>query len=529
MKKKNPGGNVVRKFVDNARMNPHRTAIIHYTKKAGHVSVSYGELLRSVAAAADKFRARGIGKGDRVVVFIPMSIDLYRTVLALFYIGAVAVFIDAWGGIERLNQACEIAKPRGFIGSPKAQLLMLVSHLRKLPVKMMEPPLFDLPGKNAGEGSPLTTGSGGPEALTDADEALITFTTGSTGRPKAARRTHGFLRVQHEVLSRSLGLSEDDVDLTTLPIFLLNNLALGITSVIPRFDPARPGDVDPPLIIDQVRSFGVTTTAGSPAFYEGLAAYMKATGERVPLKKLFVGGAPVYPGNARLFREAFPGTEVFAVYGSTEAEPISELTVGDVISADVARGLPVGKKIRGIELRIIRPVDGPVEPGKKGLREFFVKKGGIGEIILNGPHVLKEYLNSPEDFRLNKIVEGGKIWHRTGDAGRVGAEGNLFFYGRVKNRVRTGGETVYTLPLEIMLRGINGITASAILETGHGLIAFLETRGGLSRGMEEYIRHSAGKILREYGNIGIQLIDRIPRDPRHNSKVDYDKLRKIFG
>ena len=529
MKKKNPGGNVVRKFVDNARRNPHRTAIIHYTKKSGHVAVSYGDLLRGVAGAADKFRARGIGKGDRVVVFIPMSIELYRTVLALFYMGAVAVFIDAWGGIERLNQACEIAEPRGFIGTPKAQLLMLVSHLRKLPVKMVEPPLFDFSGKKTREDPPLTKGSDEPEALADADEALITFTTGSTGRPKAARRTHGFLRAQHEVLSRSLELSDDDVDLTTLPIFLLNNLALGITSVIPRFDPARPGDVDPPLIIDQVRTFGVTATAGSPAFYEGLAAYLIATGARMPLKKLFVGGAPVYPGNAKLFREAFPGTKIFAVYGSTEAEPISELPVEDIMRADVVSGLPVGKKIRGIDLRIIRPVDGPVEPGKKGIREYFVKKGGIGEIILSGPHVLKEYLNSPGDFRLNKIVESGKIWHRTGDAGRLGPDGNLYFYGRVKNRVRAGGETVYTLPLEIMLRGISGITATAILETDHGLVAFLETREGLSRGMEEYIRHSAGKILRDFGNIGIQLIDRIPRDPRHNSKVDYDKLRKIFG
>jgi len=529
VKKKTAGGNVVRKFIENAERNPEKPAIIHHTKELGHATVSYGELVRGVEVMAERFRGRGIGKGDRVVVFIPMSIELYRAVLALFYIGAVAVFIDAWGGIRRLNQACEIAGPKGFIGSPKAQILMLASHLRRVAVKMIEPQPFAYQRKKMDDTIARPAGNAVPEHLNDEDEALVTFTTGSTGRPKAARRTHGFLRVQHEVLTRSLGLERDDVDLTTLPIFLLNNLAAGITSVIPRFDPARPGEVDAPLILDQIKRFSVTTSAGSPAFYEGLAADLLETGRRVYMRKLFVGGAPVYPANAKMFRDAFPGAEVLAVYGSTEAEPISELPVEEVIASDVADGLPVGRKIRDVELRIIRPVDGPVEPGAKGLRGFFARKGDIGEIILCGPHVLKEYLNSPEDFRMNKIVDGKKIWHRTGDAGRLAEDGSLFFYGRVKNRIAAGSGSVYTLPLEIALRGINGVTAAALIEVHGGACAFLETRSGLPRAREEYIAGTAKKMLRSHGDIAIQLIDRIPRDPRHNSKVDYDKLRKIFG
>src|SRR5690606_6977711 len=75
--------------------------------------------------------------------------------------------------------------------------------------------------------------------------ALITFTTGSTGRPKAAVRSHALLWAQHEALAEHLRLRPGDVDMPTLPIFVLNNLALGLTSAIPDFDPRRPADIDP--------------------------------------------------------------------------------------------------------------------------------------------------------------------------------------------------------------------------------------------------------------------------------------------
>ena len=77
------------------------------------------------------------------------------------------------------------------------------------------------------------------------DEALITFTSGSTGAAKAAVRTHGFLLAQHAVLARDLELQAGEVDLTTLPIFVLANLASGVCSVIPDVDMRAPADADP--------------------------------------------------------------------------------------------------------------------------------------------------------------------------------------------------------------------------------------------------------------------------------------------
>lgn len=505
---------------------PDKVAIIYYDEKIGHTTVTYAELLRDVRCTASFLLLKGLGKNDRVVVFVPMSYELYRIVLALFYIGAVAVFIDAWGTLDRINHACRIASPVGFIGTPKAWLIMLLSNLRRVRIKIMVSARFGIFRKKKINLQDVAATP--PSDTMEDDEALITFTTGSTGSPKAARRTHGFLRNQHEVLTRSLTISREDVDLTTLPIFLLNNLAAGCTSVIPRFDPAKPGVIHPSLIVDQIMRYGITTSAGSPAFYESLSSYCIDNNMHLPLEKLFVGGAPVYPENSRLLREAFPLADIRAVYGSTEAEPISELPIEEVIECDVHEGLPAGRPIREIDLQIIHPTDGPVVVGKKGLRQFALQQGQVGEIVITGPHVLKEYVNSPHDFSLNKIADGKKIWHRTGDAGKIDRNGKLYFFGRVKNRIKTQKGEIFTLPLEIILKSIGGVSAAAVMGTGSGNIAFLEMKRGTSMPAEEFARREARKILAPYGEFDVKIITHLPRDPRHNSKIDYEKLRKLF-
>ncbi|MBC7865131.1 MAG: AMP-binding protein, partial [Bacteroidia bacterium] len=174
---------------------PDKIAIIKGDKK-----ISFGELQKQVSETAVYFSAKGIGKGDRVLVFVPMGIDLYRIVLALFKIGAVAVFLDEWVSKERLEICCRLAQCKGFIGIPKARLFAFFSsELRKIPVKLR------LKGRI--ENSEMFL----PVNCNENDTALITFTTGSTGIPKAADRTHGFLSEQFKALTDTIHPMATDI------------------------------------------------------------------------------------------------------------------------------------------------------------------------------------------------------------------------------------------------------------------------------------------------------------------------------
>src|SRR5262249_23728933 len=156
---------------------------------------------------------------------------LYAVLLAAFRIGAVAVFVDAWADRARLEQAIERTRPRAFVGVPRAHLLRLASGaVRRVPN-----------ATSVGRGAPRPPrDAAGPVVLTPEAPALVTFTTGSTGRPKAALRTHGFLWSQHLALAELLRPTDRDVDMPTLPVFVLNNLASGVPSILPDFDPRRP-------------------------------------------------------------------------------------------------------------------------------------------------------------------------------------------------------------------------------------------------------------------------------------------------
>ena len=108
------------------------------------------------------------------------------------------------------------------------------------------------------------------EDVPDDEPALVTFTSGSTGVPKAAVRTHGFLMAQHRALEKALEFAEGETDLITLPVFVLANLASGLTSVLADTDLRAPGKADAAAIREQCRRHGVTRCAASPAFFEAL-------------------------------------------------------------------------------------------------------------------------------------------------------------------------------------------------------------------------------------------------------------------
>lgn len=502
--------NITDLFYEAARKSPRKIALIYKSKKTDFDSFSV-----SVTETALYFLKKGIRKGDRVMVFVPMSDHLYRIVLALFKIGAVAVFLDEWVSIKRLNDCCKLAKCKAFIGTPKGLILAwFVPGLRKIPLHLG----LHYAKKNEATQFPETNRN---------DIALITFTTGSTGIPKAAIRTHDLLFEQFQALTPLIKPESNDISMPVLPIVLLLNLGAGITSVIADYKGSKPSSLKPRKIIDQIEEYGINTIIASPFFVKQIARHLldkqlKLSG----IIKIFTGGAPVFPGEASMYESAFAGTDIQIVYGSTEAEPISSVNVKNLVSKAenlLFQGLLVGKPEVCATVKVIRITDENIlVSDMTELENLELKTGETGEIIVSGKHVLTGYLNNPAALNRNKIFIGNQCWHRTGDSGYLDAEGNLFLTGRCNSLIKPEGKYISTFIYENHFQTIDGVEAGTVMIWKNKLIAVIELS---DLHLKENVKNAIHLLPNALENI--IFIKKIPIDPRHNSKIDYEKL-KLF-
>lgn len=512
-----------------ARRVPDRLALIIGKEDRA----SFADLWERVDRISAGLGSAGISPGDRVIVMIPMSLELYAVMLGLLKLGAVAVFVDPWIGRKQIAAFAAFADPRGFAGIGKSHLLRLLDgRLRRIPVTVTTGGrLFRWPARLSLGNLESKAGDGRVHPVTADDPALITFTSGSSGLPKGTNRTHRFLTAQHEALKHEFPADDRDVDMPMFPVFALNNLALGISSVVPRMDFGQVAEVDPSVILQQMRDYGVTTSTASPPFFDRLAIHVEAHPEIRPrLRRILTGGAPVSDDQLRLWQRSFPGTEIVVVYGSTEAEPVAHIHAAERLEAisDIhpdSPGFCVGRPTDRVRTRVIRIVPDRVVPDD----DLDVAEHDIGELCVTGDHVCKDYFRNPDAGRENKLVEGdGTVWHRMGDTGYFDRRGRFWLVGRVHSTIIRGGIAVHPQILEQSANPgdsrIRRVAAVGLpdVELGERVVLVLETTAGngLRVEVEERVKRS-GQIVDDI----ILTSEPIPVDPRHNSKIDYSKLR----
>jgi olefin beta-lactone synthetase len=517
-------------FAEQVRIRPEALAIVD-AWGGGERRLSYAALEREVAVAGSWLRAQGLREGKAVLVFVPMSADLYIALLAMFRLGIVALFLDPSAGRTHIEQCCARWAPDALLAIPKAHWLRATSRaLRRIRLKISMGGwalgarrwLHDVDEKAAG--------ASWPEIHHD-HPALVTFTSGSTGVPKAAVRTHGFLAVQHRVLAPSIALEPGEVDLATLPIFTLANLASGVTTVIPDFDLQRPGAVDGARVAAHIDRFGISRITASPAFFERVVASARSTGRTLPtLRKLYTGGAPVFPRLLAALREIAPHARVVSVYGSTEAEPIAHVDAGEVSPEDFAamqrgRGLLTGAPVLQIQLRIIRDRSG-TPCGKFTSRELAsdtLPSGAAGEIVVTGSHVLRGYLGGVGEEETKFSVDDA-IWHRTGDAGLLDERGRLWLLGRCAARIDDAHGQLYPFSVECVAMTFPAVRRAAVI--AHRDVRWLIVEASGDRdGLESPLREATA-----WAHIGgVRFVDTMPVDRRHNAKIDYPALKRALN
>jgi len=487
--------------------------------------VSFDQLDQHSARIAAYLRGRGLGAGDPVFLLQPVCVELYVVLLALMRIGAVPVFFDPATGVRHIDACCEALPPRALIATPKAHLLRFVSRgLASIPLKFSTG--CAVPAAAALSDAARSISDRRIEPRGPTDTALLTFTSGTSGSPKGVIRSHGLLAAQLDALGPILR-RPNAIDLVTLPIFALACLANGGTCIIPDADLRRPDRVDAKSLLNQISAHRVTRIIAAPALIERLlAAHGECERAFAGLRHINTGGGPVFPDLLERLAAAAPQAEITALYGSTEAEPIAELSRTAMKAADIQRvaggdGLLVGQVAPGMGLEILPDRFGtPIGPlASEDIKELSLPPGEPGEIIVSGANVVGAYLNSRHN-RETKIRVGSEVWHRTGDAGYRDSEGRLWLLGRCEARIHDGEGIVYPFSVEAAARACIGPCRVAFASIEGSRVIVVEDKSIDSRKLLSAL--SWAKIAE------IVTVNKIPVDPRHNSKIDHAALVKML-
>lgn len=538
--------------LDVSRRDPGRIAVVEPDGRNAdgtrrYRRHSYREFSNDIESVAVGLREIGIVEKTRTVFMAPPSYEASVIALALTRVGATTVWIDPAVGYLNLAERLRRLKIEAFVGIPLAHLgrtafgwgPRLMS--RAIAVQGRFPGAHTLQSLRR----PL------PQQITRADvqphdPAAIMYTTGSTGPAKPALYRHENLCGIHRVAHRTWRFDEVEgvpVDMPVFPAFFSIGLSAGGTIVVPPIDYVRqgPAKVDARALLEVIRDTGVKSLFASPVILENLARLGREEGAVASSLCVVVGGgAPLYaPVVGALQQMLGPGGVVHADYGATEALPVSEMPGREALDETfdkTARGaaLCVGHPFAGVELKIVAIQDGPIATLADARA---LELGQIGEIIVRGEHISPEYADDVESTRKNKIQgDDGAVWHRLGDAGYLDERGRLWCCGRVSHRIAIPAGQIFPLLCEPIFDAHAAVRRSGLvgvpLEGSASMLPVLcvelvdgasHSSADLAALREELLAiaaaHATTRAIRH-----VLFSDRLPVDPRHNSKIERPAL-----
>ena len=486
-----------------------------------YLTLTFRELDAEAGAWCGRLDAAGLRRGDRTLVMVPPGLPLIASVFALFNRGLVPVVIDPGMGLGAFLRCVAATRPRGLVGVPAARLASRLFRPSFRSVSVRVAASSSLTGRltapGAGRPAPAVT------PTKAGDLAAILFTSGSTGAPKGVRYTHGMFEAQVRLIRAAYGIEPGEIDLPLLPVFALFNPALGMTTIVPEIDPRKPAAFDPARAIRAIQQEGVTNSFGSPTLWRRIAAECRRRGEKLPsLRRVLCAGAAVPTDLWTAARDFLPKGALHSPYGATEALPVASVSHADVDAASV-RGACVGRPLPEMEARIITLDDRPLASLAEARP---LPTGEIGEIIVRGPVVTREYDGLPDATAAAKIADGGEVWHRMGDCGFIDAAGRLWFCGRKAERVETAAGPLHTEPCEQVFRPHPAVARCALVGLGDrprqepALVVEVTPAGpaaaaNLARELRALaLRHPHTASIRRF-----LFHPRFPVDVRHNAKI----------
>lgn len=461
---------------NNLSKNPDKIFLKWPDQEQTFYHISGQVILKGVLSVYSSLKHKKINEGDKVVIGITFSPEFVFAVLGAMAYGAIPVLPPA--GATRLSLFKFLFREKIkeiYTDIPRGTSLFLASFgIKTIRPVSCNKKVSNIQIREVSQNLP----------------ALISFSSGSTGQPKAVYRTHKILKAQHLALKKSFPPGPDQQDFPLFPNILLHNLALGITTVIPdipKFDVRR---LDPEKVLTQIENEKVDSLTGNVFYFKKLLDYLEQNASLFPyVKELGIGGSPVPEYLPHLLKKYFINANVFVIYGSTQAEPIAIRKVEE--QKDPALGYFVGAIHPDISFRITSS-----EKTKMGSKFY-----SVGHIEVNGIHV---------------VLKKDQEWLETGDYGYLDDNRDLYLTGRKGNETLVQGYGHYQI--ENLLTTLTPIKQVAAIVNKDTFDIYYEGEVDPAK-IRKILEVFPGSIINS-----IQPIEKIPVDNRHLSKILYQKL-----
>ena len=405
----------------------------------------YRTIQENCCRVAANLAARGIGKGDKIVLLMGNCMEFLYLFLGVGRIGAVIVPINPMLKPDEIAYIANNSDATTIITVPEfAQFLPAVRGL--LPqVKQV----FIL-GDKAAEGAEpfaalLEPADSVPDICIDEnDDAALIYTSGTTGLPKGVILTHRNYIWNARGVYHSTTVYPYDRFLCVLPIFHVNAQVVTIlTPLIGGVSIVVMGKFNPFGILPTIAKHKVTLMSAVPTIYNVICAHPKAGEHDISSMRFFVSGAAPMPDETYQATQRVLKKPLIMGYGLSEATCAS--AVADY--SDPIRWNSVGPALRYQSIRVVDKDGADLPPG------------GIGEILVSGPTVMKGYYKNPEATA--EVLKDG--WLHTGDQGRLDEEGYLYIVGRLKDMIIRGGQNIYPAQVESVLSELPGVAEIAVV------------------------------------------------------------------
>jgi long-chain acyl-CoA synthetase len=334
----------------------------------------------------------------------------------------------------------------------------------------------------------------------DHDDAVVLYTSGTTGQPKGAQLTHANLSRNAALTAETLiNAGPDDVVMGCLPLFHVFGLTCGLNATIagggtltllPRFDPGQ--------ALGIIARDRVTVFEGVPTMYAAMLHHpASAEADASSLRTCVSGGAAMPVEVLHSFEKTF-GCMILEGYGLSETSPVASFNHPDAERKPGSIGTPVA----GVEMRVVGPDGAPLPVGE------------VGEIAIRGHNVMKGYWRKPE-ATAEAIPDG---WFRTGDLARVDEDGYFFIVDRKKEMIIRGGYNVYPREIEEVLYEHPAVAEAAVVGIAHDQLgeevgAAVALKPAATATPEELRAYVKDRVAAYKYPRHVWLVDELPKGP----------------